>query len=636
MRATLPLLLLLTAPAAAQQLIEWSNTQGGQWHVPTNWSPQDIPGDGILDEEAAKFVLFGTRTIELPSFRFELTGLEVSNGNYTFSTVGPSFGEIDVEGDTTVSQGVAQLKRASPGARDTALYTGRLFVSAGATLSLHDGAGLFGGPVNVGNHATKPTELAFYDTTQADVGDVTLADVTSLGRESLFSVYNNAMVEAEAVTISPTGIAGQEGVLQVIGGSFTANREIAVGPNTAGATALLAVSGGGGIGAKRTVTVGPTGTIRNLGGGISFEGDLVINGGQYVENSDEATTQWFGGSKLKVNGGTVSLMQPAATLPTVELTGATLFSTGALTVSQTATVEGSHLSSDLGITLERDLLVFGPAPSRVDGPVVLGTLGRIDAVSGDVTFGSSVQPSGSLFVREGAAATFEGDVTGGLGSQSLGDVTFEAHFGNGPGTGGFSSTLGTTTFAETATLEIDIAGAPSFRYDAVRGAAFALGGTLDVNLLPFLGPGPRAGQSFRIIDAVGQPGTSITGKFDTLDLDPLPQDLDWRLDYQTDAVFLRIISTLPGDYNGDGAVDAADYTVWRDSLDQVGEGLAADGNGDQRVDGDDYTYWRERFGDVVGGGSPLAAAVPEPSVLQLTIGLLLAAGIPPFRRYLIV
>ena len=32
---------------------------------------------------------------------------------------------------------------------------------------------------------------------------------------------------------------------------------------------------------------------------------------------------------------------------------------------------------------------------------------------------------------------------------------------------------------------------------------------------------------------------------------------------------------LVGDYNDDGTVDAADYTVWRDSLGQTGSGLAA-------------------------------------------------------------
>ena len=42
---------------------------------------------------------------------------------------------------------------------------------------------------------------------------------------------------------------------------------------------------------------------------------------------------------------------------------------------------------------------------------------------------------------------------------------------------------------------------------------------------------------------------------------------------------LRVAALLDGDYNVDGVVDAADYVVWRDSLDETGRGLAADGTG---------------------------------------------------------
>ena len=55
-----------------------------------------------------------------------------------------------------------------------------------------------------------------------------------------------------------------------------------------------------------------------------------------------------------------------------------------------------------------------------------------------------------------------------------------------------------------------------------------------------------------------------------------------------------------GDYNGDGVVDAADYTVWRNTLgeDVANRGDGADGDADGIVDEDDYGYWRARYGDV--------------------------------------
>lgn len=84
-----------------------------------------------------------------------------------------------------------------------------------------------------------------------------------------------------------------------------------------------------------------------------------------------------------------------------------------------------------------------------------------------------------------------------------------------------------------------------------------------------------------------------------------------------------------GDYNGNGTVDAADYTVWRNNLGGVGP------NGDGTTSGDllgvpdgvvdewDYDYWRQEFGNMVpgggGGSSLIAAAVPEPSSALLLL-----------------
>ncbi|WP_231953900.1 carbohydrate-binding protein [Pirellulimonas nuda] len=61
-----------------------------------------------------------------------------------------------------------------------------------------------------------------------------------------------------------------------------------------------------------------------------------------------------------------------------------------------------------------------------------------------------------------------------------------------------------------------------------------------------------------------------------------------------------VAPTLPGDYNRDGFVDSADYTVWRD---QLGDSVAApfsgaDGNGDLAVNHTDFEIWRTYFGQV--------------------------------------
>ncbi|MGE3243721.1 MAG: choice-of-anchor Q domain-containing protein [Pirellulales bacterium] len=57
---------------------------------------------------------------------------------------------------------------------------------------------------------------------------------------------------------------------------------------------------------------------------------------------------------------------------------------------------------------------------------------------------------------------------------------------------------------------------------------------------------------------------------------------------------------LPGDFSLDGAVDAADYSQWRDSSGAiVPAGTGADGNGDGKVDQLDYDVWKSNFGSSV-------------------------------------
>ena len=76
---------------------------------------------------------------------------------------------------------------------------------------------------------------------------------------------------------------------------------------------------------------------------------------------------------------------------------------------------------------------------------------------------------------------------------------------------------------------------------------------------------------------------------------------------------------LPGDYNNNGTVDAADYVAWRNGGPLENEGVTPG-----VVDQEDYNFWRAQFGNSsAGSGGGLAAgAVPEPGTLWLA-----AAGI---------
>jgi hypothetical protein len=122
----------------------------------------------------------------------------------------------------------------------------------------------------------------------------------------------------------------------------------------------------------------------------------------------------------------------------------------------------------------------------------------------------------------------------------------------------------------------------------------------------------------------------------------------WLFDLNVDGVVnaldagtfvTELIRSVPGDFNVDGWVDAADFTVLRDRMGGTGTALAADGDFDGDVDNDDFLVWKAAFGFVrqpltPGGGAGAALAfVPEPSMLCLCM---LAGGVlamfRPFNR----
>jgi hypothetical protein len=78
--------------------------------------------------------------------------------------------------------------------------------------------------------------------------------------------------------------------------------------------------------------------------------------------------------------------------------------------------------------------------------------------------------------------------------------------------------------------------------------------------------------------------------------------------------------TLPGDYNSDGNVDAADYVVWRKT----------DGNNPAG-----FALWRANFGYTLGPGGGAGGfggvSVPEPSTLLLLAATVIAANVLSLR-----
>lgn len=87
--------------------------------------------------------------------------------------------------------------------------------------------------------------------------------------------------------------------------------------------------------------------------------------------------------------------------------------------------------------------------------------------------------------------------------------------------------------------------------------------------------------------------------------------------------YVALVPELPGDYNRNDAVDAADYTVWRDNFGRSVQ-LPNETFSLGLVDDADYEVWKSNFGQSLAGGSgaSLSAKVPEPSAFILvTISL---------------
>jgi hypothetical protein len=214
-----------------------------------------------------------------------------------------------------------------------------------------------------------------------------------------------------------------------------------------------------------------------------------------------------------------------------------------------------------------------------------------------------------------------------------------AEVGAASGTVSNSGTLGGTdtnaingdlTNNAGGTLDIDISGTGQYDFDSFQIAGTAnLAGSLNVELAE--GFALSGNESFAVLTAgsLVNSGISLSG----------PNAADFTLDVNaaTGVVTLNAGGGgggLAGDFNNNGTVDAADYTIWRDNLGAQDEStLMGNGDGSGAVDGGDYALWSTNFGNVAGSGSG-SSAVPEPAacLLLACAGSLVCLWAPRFRR----
>lgn len=140
-------------------------------------------------------------------------------------------------------------------------------------------------------------------------------------------------------------------------------------------------------------------------------------------------------------------------------------------------------------------------------------------------------------------------------------------------------------------------------------------------------------QNGRIIYFEGTYSETFSGNPDPTPLYDYNQMM-YRLDLATiPPMFERLV----GDYNFDGTVDSADYTVWRDTLGSTAD-LSANGDNTSAsfgvVDEADYLAWRNNFGVTLGGAkATVVASLPETDTLAMASIAIAAACLGP-PRYL--
>jgi serralysin len=99
--------------------------------------------------------------------------------------------------------------------------------------------------------------------------------------------------------------------------------------------------------------------------------------------------------------------------------------------------------------------------------------------------------------------------------------------------------------------------------------------------------------------------------------------------YSLEILVTEIINeTAYGDFNDDGIVDAADYTIWRDHLGEADDSSILDrGDGVAGISVEDYEVWKSSFGLSYEAAAAVAAqTVPEASAFANIFGAAIVVG----------
>lgn len=449
-----------------------------------------------------------------------------------------------------------------------------------------------------------------------------------------------------AGSVASSGLRRGESLTMLDGGTIRDNFQVV------GGTALIE---GGAMGDGVEVAGGEV-TIRGGSVGAGFEayaGSIVTIDGGAVAGSFDA----WEGSTVVINGGSVGQSMRAFG-SRIEITGGEVGGFFDVYEDSELTISGGTFGRRLRVSDSSVELIGGEY--RVNGVEYTGS--EYTLVSGDVFSGT---------LADGSTFVFSRDVDDRLGTVALTSVPLpvletspimldgtnpeEAPQGLRSGqslTLLDGAALGDNFAAVNSTLVVD-GGVVGIDAELDRGVIDLRSGAIDDGLRVYDGGALNAsggtwgerlhlesgsqlnlvGSQFSIdgvvIDGL-TPETPFVVEDRNVELSGLladgtefSVDLYWIAFLTRDYVSNGSLLTLtlvpdPGDYNGDGLVDATDYDAWQSSYGEtVVPYSGADGNGDGAIDAADYAVWRDHL-------SAGSQTVPEPSALIVALTVVLA------------
>lgn len=495
---------------------------------------------------------------------------------------------------------------------------------------LHVGVGGALGPSVLVNSAK---QLSLSGTTYVDPfrtltltgGSLTTGDLVVNGGTFNFTGGTLNLTGAFGLSISNGGPFGPTFTLQA-GRNLNVSNQTTVAVSSVFAldsgagfsTNALVVAGeldlNGGVATATAVTMSNSGLIRG-------DGRIVTTGSNAISNLTGGEIRAENGKRIKFQGksvpnaGQFNLQGGMLEFDRAITNGAAgqIVGRGTLKVGTTGLTNQGSIALASGITD-----IFGDVVNNTGN----ASLGISISGNASVNFWDDVTNTSGLFkVNSGSTATFFGTFSGNGITGNASDIHFEADIS--PGFSPASVTIaGNVTLGAAAKLKIELGGTtqvPSATFDQVHvGGNLSLDGTLAVSLInSFI---PALGNSFDILD-----WGSLAGTFAAVNLPTLGGGLGWDTSQLYTTGTLSVISVgIPGDYNNDGVVDAADYALWRHSL---GQNITLPNDTTPgTVSQVDFDVWRANFGTSSGSGSSLGAnalvnvaAVPEPNLLVMLL-----------------